>query len=209
MTDAAVRGQIQKEANVSRETMERLDVFVDRLITWNTRINLIGRSTAADVWRRHVLDSAQLAGLAPPQAGHWVDLGAGGGLPGLVIAAINAEKEPKQTVTLVESDRRKAAFLMTAAQAMDVQITVLSQRIEDTDPLNADILSARALAPLSVLLEMAARHLAHGGLTLFPKGARAQDEIASCKLPATAVIDRIPSRTSPEAEILRISGLKT
>jgi 16S rRNA (guanine527-N7)-methyltransferase len=190
--------------NVSRETMGRFDILVAQTKRWQRAINLISQSTLDEIWHRHIADSAQLFALAPPDARSWADLGAGGGYPGLVIAAMAQEKRPDLTVTLVESDRRKAAFLAETARSMGLGIELCACRIEALGPERVfDVITARALAPLHELLVLARPHLAPGGTMIFPKGKAADAEIA--RLPAIdqGTIERIASKTDSAATILR------
>ena len=192
--------------NVSRETRERLETLLALVGKWTHRINLVAPSTIEDGWRRHILDSLQVhrAALA---ARHWADLGTGGGFPGLVVAVLEAERSTPAKVTLVESDRRKCTFLRTALRETGAQATVIDARIEDVPPLGADVLSARALAPLDALLGFAHRHLAPEGTALFPKGARWREEIAPAERDWTFSVEPIPSITDPDAVLLRIGGI--
>ena len=165
------------EWNVSRETTQRLDTFAALLRKWNPKINLVSASSLEGLWRRHIADSAQLFDLVPSGPASWADLGSGGGLPGMVIGIMAAETAPSLRVTLVESDGRKAAFLSEAGRACGVPVDVVPERIETAKPLRAEIVSARALAPLSALLEYARRHVVPGGICLFPKGEAVHTEI--------------------------------
>lgn len=194
--------------NVSRETAARLDTYAALLEKWNPAINLVAKSTLAELWRRHILDSAQLLALAPPGARLWADLGSGGGFPGLVVAILAADTAPDLRLTLVESDRRKAAFLETVLRETGISATVAAERIEDLAPLEADIVSARALAPLPALLGHAHRHLAPGGIALFPKGARHRGEIAESLERWRFSVQKHPSRTDPDAVILSIGDIE-
>ena len=189
---------------VPRETIDRLKVYVELLKKWNPKINLVAKSTMDNVWHRHIADSAQLWALAPSGAKSWVDIGSGAGFPGLVIAAIAAEKAPELTVTLVESDRRKAIFLQTVTRAMNVSVQVVTKRIESLEPQNADILSARALASLSQLLEYADKHRKPSGICLFPKGARAELELTEAATCWHISHTTNASVTDPDAVILSI-----
>lgn len=182
----------------------RLQVFADLVLKWNRTINLISAQTEAAIWQRHILDSAQIYDLAPKNARTWLDFGSGGGFPGMVIAILAAERQPEMRITLVESDRRKAAFLMQAARSAGVVCTVLAERIEQVAPLGSDIVSARAVAPLVSLLEAGSRHLAPGGVMLFPKGARAAAEVAEARLAWDFDLEETPSRTDPSAVTLAI-----
>ena len=155
------------------------------------------------MWRT----SAQLLPLAPTFQ-HWSDLGSGAGFPGLVIAILTAERHPLPRVTLVESDQRKAAFLNEIRRELDLQVTVEARRAEDLAPLQADIVSARALADLPRLLTLAHRHLAPGGTCLFPKGANAAAEIARARDGWRFDLTLIPSITDHNAHILKIESLE-
>ena len=136
-------------AGVSRETLERLQAYVALLSAWNRRINLVGVNTIGDVWRRHILDSAQLMPLLPEEARVVVDIGSGGGLPGLVLTILGVPE-----VHLVESDQRKAAFLREAQRVTGAPVIVHAQRAERLPPIPADAIVARAVAPVDNLLLM-------------------------------------------------------
>lgn len=193
--------------DVSRETLDRLRIHQRLLEQWNPRINLVSRSSLADAWDRHFSDSAQLWRLAPADARLWLDLGAGAGFPGLVIAALAAEKAPGLHVHLIESDGRKATFLRTVARAAGLDVAISDARIEATPGVGADIVSARALAPLDRLLEHAERHRREAGICLFPKGETVHNEIAEAR--RTWRFDpRIhPSLTDPRAAIVEIGAM--
>lgn len=194
--------------DVSRETEDRLKSYYDLLTKWTKRINLVSRATLEDGWRRHVLDSAQLVRLAPEGWRHWVDLGSGGGLPGVVVAIIAAEKDNDQHVTLVESDVRKAAFLRAALREVGVGADVVAARIEEIASLEADVVSARALAPLPRLLDLSHRHIKPGGTALFPKGKNAGDELQQALERWSFACEKIPSETDSSAVILKIGDIR-
>ena len=193
--------------DVSRETTERLKLYEALLRKWNARINLVSRTTLDDVWTRHFLDSAQLYALAPPDARTWADLGSGGGFPGLVIAVLAAGEGRDLRLTLVESDQRKAAFLSTAARELDLSLDVMAQRIELLPPLAADVISARALAPLSDLVGFAERHLAPEGKGLFPKGATYAEELAQARRSWRFSAGMVSSKTDPSAVIFEVTEI--
>lgn len=197
----------QRGRPVSRETYDRLVRFVALLEKWNPRINLVSATSLPQVWRRHVLDSLQVFDLAAVQAGHWADLGTGGGFPGLVVALVAADEAPELNVTLVESDQRKAAFLASVLRETGVTATLRNDRIEALPPLNATVLSARALAPLDRLLQHAALHLARGGKALFPKGQAHADEVAEALATWRFRLQKHPSRTDSQAVILEIEDV--
>jgi 16S rRNA (guanine527-N7)-methyltransferase len=203
----AGRAEVLAALNVSRETTARLDSYAALLAKWNPAINLVAKSTLPDLWTRHILDSAQLLDLAPKGARHWADLGSGGGFPGLVIAILAAEKAPTLRVTLVESDLRKATFLSTVVRECGLTTTVCAERIESLPPLRADVLTARALAPLDGLLAHAERHLAEGGIAIFPKGATHEAELASALEHWRFSVQKHPSRTDSDAVLLVIGDI--
>ncbi|MFC3057440.1 16S rRNA (guanine(527)-N(7))-methyltransferase RsmG [Paenirhodobacter populi] len=198
------KAEFLKSVDVSRETLERLEGFEQLLIKWNGAINLVSPHTIRQIWSRHFLDSAQIFDLSEGRSGLWMDIGSGGGFPGLIVAILAAEKRPDLSVMLVESDRRKAAFLTTAAVKLGLKVTVKADRIEALPPANCDILSARALAPLSDLLGYAARHLAKDGICLFPKGIRWRDELAEAAKNWSFSHEQFPSLTDKDAVILKM-----
>ncbi len=193
--------------DVSRETKGRLQVYADLLRKWNPRINLVGKSTVPDLWRRHFQDSVQLHDLAPHPVAHWADLGSGGGFPGLVIAILGMPSGSPARVTLVESDQRKCAFLRTVIRETQAPATVVSGRIEEVPPLAADVLSARALADLDTLLAMTERHLAPGGTALFPKGASWREEVEAAQTTWNFSPRIAKSETDTASVILSITGV--
>jgi 16S rRNA (guanine527-N7)-methyltransferase len=193
--------------DVSRETMERLRAFQAIVTKWNSKINLIARSTEAEIWTRHIVDSAQIYDLAPSDARHWADFGSGAGFPGFVVACIAAEKNPSLQITLVESDQRKCAFLRTASLELGLKPQILTQRIEAIPPLGADVVSARALASLDQLCAFAHRHLAPQGTALFPKGKTADQEVESARQNWQFHLTRIQSETDESACLLKLEEL--
>ncbi len=164
---------------VSRETEDRLVAIVALLEKWQRTINLVAPATLPTIWTRHVADSLQLVPLAGEGVRRWVDLGSGGGFPGLVVAAVLAERDGAD-VTLVESDTRKAAFLREAARIAELPATILPARIEQVAPQIAagvEVVSARALAPLPRLLDLTYPFLAQGARGLFLKGQDVDNEL--------------------------------
>jgi 16S rRNA (guanine527-N7)-methyltransferase len=187
----------------SPETTARLAAYGDLLLRWNTRINLISAETVADIDQRHIADCAQLQPLLP-QDGSIADLGSGAGLPGLVLAIIQPERE----IHLVESDKRKAAFLVEASAQLKLpMVRVHACRAENAKLPPISAIAARALAPLVALLPYAARFLAPGGVAVFPKGKTAEKELTEAALGWHFTCERFPSTTNPEATILRLSNI--
>jgi 16S rRNA (guanine527-N7)-methyltransferase len=188
---------------VSRETEARLDRFVTLLLQWQQHTNLIAPSTEPTIWTRHIADSLQLLDLAP-NAKIWVDLGSGGGFPGLVIACALADK-PGIQVHLVESIGKKAAFLREAARVCDAPAIVHAERIADFvkhAPNNIDVVTARALAPLKKLLGEASPLLKKGATGLFPKGQDVAAELTEAAKCWKIQMSLVPSRTDPKAQIV-------
>ena len=195
--------------SVSRETLDRLDRYVARLLEWQRRVNLIAPSTEPALWTRHIADSLQLLTLAA-DARIWADLGSGAGFPGMPIACALAEM-PGARVDLVESSAKKSGFLREAAQATGAPVAVHAMRIADfvkAAPANVDVVTARAVAPLSKLLAEAYPLLKRGAVGLFPKGQGVDAELTEAakywRLQATLV----PSRTDPKARVVVVRGVE-
>jgi 16S rRNA (guanine527-N7)-methyltransferase len=188
--------------DVSRETGDRLEVLVSTLERWQKAINLVSRTTLGDVWRRHVLDSAQLKPLIPQGAKTLADLGSGAGFPGLVVAALCPDLE----ITLMESDARKAAFLGEAARRMTLEKPpkIVVGRVESVPPIRADVITARALAPLGQLLGWADRHRTDTAICLFHKGKGWQAEVTEAMKDWDIPHQTFNSVTDLDAVILRI-----
>lgn len=194
---------------VSRETEKRLDRFIDALLRWQRRLNLVAPSTLPVLWTRHVADSLQLPPLAP-KARTWVDLGSGGGFPGIVIACALAD-EPAARVHLVESNNKKAAFLREAVRAAAIPATVHAMRAEkfgESCAESVDAVTARALAPLKTLCDQAFPFIARGAVALFPKGQDVDAELTEAAKYWRVEATKVPSKTSPEGSIVVIHGLE-
>lgn len=191
-----------KHASLSKDVSSRLDAFATMLLRWTGTVNLIAPGDVGDVTTRHIDDSLQLAPLMPPGVARGIDLGSGAGFPGLILAIATGV-----SFDLVESDRRKAAFLREAARETAAPVTVHAKRIEDAAIPPAPLVTARALARLPRLLAFAAPKLAPGGVCLFLKGAAAHAELTEAAPDWHMRVETIPSRTDPSATILRISEI--
>ncbi len=201
MSSALGPDAFARMTGVSRETTDRLAGHLDLLRRWQKRINLVGASTLCDPWRRHMLDSAQLAPLIPSGA-RLADLGSGAGFPGLVLAVLRGGP-----VHLIESDARKAAFLREAVRATAAPAEVHNDRAESLQ-LQADVVVARACAPLDRLLGLALPLLAPGGICLFLKGARAGEELDAARAGWRMTVRRHPSRSAADGVVLELGGLR-
>ena len=194
---------IAARLNVSRETMARLEAYVELLARWNHRINLVSAASLGEVWRRHILDSAQLHRHVPRDASNLVDLGSGAGLPGFILAILGVGD-----VRLIESDRRKSEFLREVARITGTAVTIHAARIEAVDPFVADVVTARALAPLDKLLSWAARFTGPETIGLFLKGRELADELTSAGDQWIMRTQVLGSLSDPQGHILRVEGLQ-
>jgi 16S rRNA (guanine527-N7)-methyltransferase len=185
--------------SVSRETLARLEAYAELLTRWSARINLIGRDTIADLWRRHILDSAQLRRLVPERARSMIDLGSGAGLPGLVLAVLGVPG-----VELVEADSRKSAFLREAVRITEADAMIRPCRIEAVPRHSVDVVTARACAPLDRLLGLAEPFLAPASECLFLKGERVEEELTLARKGWTMTVSAHQSRSDPRGVVLRL-----
>lgn len=198
----------QARTGVSRETLERFDLWRRRLEETNAHTNLVGRSTLQDFWYRHAFDSWQLPELAP-DAMRWADLGAGAGFPGFAIAfALMERGAADASVLMVESVVKKARFLEEVALATKAPVSICADRAESLHPAPAvDVVTARALAPLPKLLGYIEPFVEKGAIALLPKGGRHAEELTEARKSWTFDCEVIPSVTAPEAAILKIRTL--
>ncbi len=186
---------------VSRETGERLTAYAELLVKWQTRINLIGPATLPDLWRRHMLDSAQLLPRLRP--GPVLDMGSGAGFPGMVLAILRSDGGV-DPVHLVESDSRKCAFLREVARVTQAPAVVHNKRLEQLNPFFVKTITARALAPLSKLLDMAEPFLSPDTECLFLKGKGGEDELTEGSKDWMMLVERIASLADPSGIILHL-----
>ena len=196
-------GEAGRLLDVSRETLDRLQIYLELLQVWQRRINLVGPATLADPWRRHIVDSGQLWRWWPHGARILADLGSGAGLPGLILAVLGAP-----VTHLIESDRRKAAFLREAARACGATVTVHASRIDEVPTLRADVISARALAPLTSLLTLAETHMQPDTTCLFLKGRNSASELTAAAETWTMNLAREASLSDPEGQVLIIREIR-
>lgn len=186
--------------DVSRETLDKLDAYAKLLEKWQKRINLVSKTTIPDLWTRHFLDSAQLLRALPPGANTLVDMGSGAGFPGLILAVFGVPD-----VHLIESDTRKVAFLREAARVTGTDVTLHNARIESVAPFPADVVTARALAPIRRLLDYAHPFLAEkGGFSIFPKGRRYKEELDEAGENLPDDIEILTSLSDPESVLIKI-----
>ncbi len=205
MTEEEALDWLRDRPDVSRETLERLDAFRQRVIEENGRQNLVSAASIDQFWVRHIIDSVQLIDLLEPTdgAGEWLDLGSGAGFPGMVIAMFRAG-----TVTLVESRRKRIEFLIESAEALGLaNVRVEGKRLELVESRPCDMISARAFAPLPKLLDVAHRFSAEKTLWLLPKGRSAKEELESVRQSWQGMFHVKQSITDPDAAILFARGV--
>ena len=188
---------------LTADAEQRLRRFEALLVRWNARINLVSRADCDQIWSRHILDCAQLVALLPSPSGTLVDIGSGAGFPGLVLALTTQWR-----VHLVESDQRKAAFLREAVRVTGTSACVHAVRVQTLQMVPAQVVTARAVAPLATLLGLALPILAASGICLFPKGESVEDELTAAANEWHMQVERFPSQTCPSATLLRISEIR-
>jgi 16S rRNA (guanine527-N7)-methyltransferase len=215
MNHIAGVADFERAFGVSRETLERLEVYAGLLRQWQPTINLVAPSTVDDVWHRHFADSAQLVTLAPAGPLRWLDLGSGGGFPGLVVGLLLAERGSCR-LTLVESDSRKCAFLREVVRqtglARLLAVDILPERIETAANISkvgtVDVISARALAPLERLLGWCQPYFGPKTVALLPKGRDFEVEIVAARQSWAFDTDLVASRVLAEGRILVVQALR-
>ena len=194
--------------DVSRETLERLQAYEALIRKWNPKINLVSPTTLESLSDRHINDSLQICSHLGETAQTVADLGSGGGLPGIVIAIHNLQEASDRTTVLVESDARKGAFLRTCIRELSLNARVETARIENLEALSADVITARALASLDVLFDWAYPHGHSDTEYLFLKGRMVEAELAVVRDKWSFELDLVPSKTDPEAKLVKIKALK-
>lgn len=193
------------DGDVSRETLDKLNAYAVLLSKWTQKINLIAKSTIEDIEQRHIWDSAQVYERGND---NWLDLGSGGGLPGVVIAILAQGEGDSLSMTLVESDQRKAVFLRTCMRELSIPLNVIDSRVEDLPPMKAGIVSARALASLTGLLDLAENQIESDTRCIFSKGANWREEVDIARRNWRFSCEATPSKTHPEAVILHLKEVK-
>jgi len=189
----------QLQTGVSRETLARLEAYVGLLTAWNRRINLVGPRTIGDIWRRHILDAAQLLPFIPPKTRVLLDIGSGAGLPGLVLAMLGGAE-----THLVEADQRKCVFLREAARITGTKLHIHAQRLEKCPRFRVDIVTARAFAPLPDLLDQVEDFIDTHSILLFLKGKTVGEELTEARKGWNMRATLHPSASDPSGTVLRL-----
>ncbi|MFL2844807.1 MAG: 16S rRNA (guanine(527)-N(7))-methyltransferase RsmG [Candidatus Puniceispirillaceae bacterium] len=191
--------EVGKLLNVSRETLRQFEAYLTLLEKWQRRVNLVANSTMADVWQRHILDSAQLFRFFPSNTKKILDVGSGAGFPGLVLAIMGDVQ-----VDLVESDQRKAIFLSTVIRSLGLSSKVYNQRIESLPNLYPDVVTARAVAPVSKLMKLIENQISPDTVCLLLKGASVEDELTDLQSYSTMVPSYHPSLSGSNGVVLEL-----
>ena len=202
------RQRFQLDYNVSRETMDTLEHYRILLLKWGKQINLVGPSTLNHFWERHVLDCAQIFSVAGEGNCRIADFGSGAGLPGLVLAALLADRGVDYEVALIEVSGKRCGFLREAARALGTKVNILQEKIENVEPLAVQLVTARAFAPLVKLLDYAYPWSKLGARLVFLKGEDVQREIDEASTNWSFQSRINPSVTDSRGCVVEISHLK-
>ena len=202
------RSNFAREEGLTDTVLQDFDAWHRLLMQWNAKINLVSKSAAEHFWFRHALDSWQVSRHIPAGAQAILDLGSGSGFPGLALAIAAKDQQPTSQITLVESAGKKASFLRTVIRELNLPATVKSERAETMPPLPYNVISARAFAPRIELLNYASPFWSEATTGLFLKGQNFEDEIARAKTKWSFEADLIPSKTDPDARLLKLTKLK-
>jgi len=197
--------EFAEAAAVSRETLGHLKIYVGALREWNVQHNLVSAGSLVDVWRRHIWDCAQIARFVPDDAKTLADLGAGAGLPGLILAELLRDRVQ---VSLYEATAKKARFLEAAAAAMQLKVVVKNLRIEDAPSQKFDVITARAMAPLPKLLSYAQKFVGNHSVCLFPKGQNVEAELTEARKSWKLKVRKHPSLSDPSGTVLEVRELQ-
>ena len=193
--------------DVSRETivlLQRLGLLVEK---WNKSINLISKKSVPEIWNRHILDSAQIFYANKKSFKKWLDIGSGAGFPGLVVAILAQEKNIGGETVLVESDKRKCVFLSTVKRELNLNLSIINNRIESCDSQQADVISARALADLPSLLDLSFNHLSDDTTLIFSKGKSWKEELVAAEKTWNFSWEAVTSITDAKSVVLKIGEL--
>ena len=196
-----------KSFNVSRETLNRFCEYGALLSKWNKKINLVSKNTLVDVWDRHFLDSGQIINYADASGKRWVDVGSGAGFPGLVVALLLRDRKIDCDLVVVEKNPKKVFFLNEVIRKLNLRVEVVNDNIDNLEPLNADILTARAFSELNNLIEIAFRHRKKEGICLFLKGENYRFELDKTLNYWFFDYDIVESLSSSSGKIIRVKKI--
>ena len=195
------------DLGVSRETIDRLKVFEKLVLKWSKTINLISKGDQHRIWERHIVDSLQIYPLLPKNIENYVDFGSGGGFPGFVLSILLNAADLQTSIHLVESDKRKSAFLRTVNRELSLNVRVYSSRIEGLKLQQVDVITARAVAPLDILLRLSSLHVNKNTICFFPKGKNWKKEVKKAQKQWKFDLEVIKSKTQVGAVVLKMGSI--
>ena len=201
------KNEFVKSLNVSRETLNGFYEYETLLSKWNEKINLVSKNTLVDIWERHFLDSGQIIKHVEASGKRWVDVGSGAGFPGLVVALLLRDRKIDCDLVLVEKNPKKGFFLSEVIRKLKLSVEVVNDNIDTLEPLNADILTARAFSELNNLIEIAFRHRKKEGICLFLKGENYKTELDKTLNFWFFDYDIVDSLSSPSGKIIRVKKI--
>ena len=201
------RNEFIKSLNVSRETLKGFYEYKTLLSKWNEKINLVSKNTLVDIWERHFLDSGQIIEHVEASGKRWVDVGSGAGFPGLVVALLLRDRKIDCNLVLVEKNQKKVLFLNEVIRKLNLNVKVVNNNIYTLEPLNADILTARAFSELNNLIEIAFRHRKKEGICLFLKGENYRIELDKTLNYWFFDYDIVDSLSSSSGKIIRVKKI--
>ena len=201
------KNEFVKSLNVSRETLNGFYEYETLLSKWNEKINLVSKNTLVDIWERHFLDSGQIIKHVEVSGKRWVDVGSGAGFPGLVVALLLRDRKIDCDLVLVEKNSKKGLFLNEVIRKLNLSVEVVNDNIDNLEPLNADVLTARAFSELNNLIEIAFRHRKKEGICLFLKGENYRIELDKTLNYWFFDYDIIDSLSSSSGKIIRVKKI--
>ena len=201
------KNEFVKSLNVSRETLNGFYEYETLLSKWNKKINLVSKNTLVDIWERHFLDSGQIIKHVEASGKRWVDVGSGAGFPGLVVALLLRDRKIDCDLVLVEKNPKKGFFLNEVIRKLNLSVEVINDNIDTLEPLNADILTARAFSELNNLIEIAFRHRKREGICLFLKGENYRIELDKTLNYWFFDYDVVDSLSSSSGKIIRVKKI--
>ena len=201
------KNEFVKSLNVSRETLNGFYEYDTLMSKWNEKINLVSKNTLVDIWERHFLDSGQIIKHVEVSGKRWVDVGSGAGFPGLVVALLLRDRKIDCDLVLVEKNPKKGFFLKEVIRKLNLSVEVVNDNIDTLEPLNADILTARAFSELNNLIEIAFRHRKKEGICLFLKGENYRIELDKTLNYWFFDYDMVDSLSSSSGKIIRVKKI--
>jgi len=201
------KNEFVKSLNVSRETLNGFYEYKALLYKWNEKINLVSKHTLINIWERHFLDSGQIIINVEASGKRWVDVGSGAGFPGLVVALLLRDRKVDCDLVLVEKNPKKVFFLKEVIRKLNLSVEVVNENIYTLEPLNADILTARAFSELNNLMEIAFRHRKKEGICLFLKGENYKIELDKTLNNWFFDYDIVGSLSSSSGNIIRVKKI--